>query len=93
VFNADVPPTATPLTLEELRRALKTTEGSELTRAGTTVLAGTEATEGTGQDQHGGTGTRGRLSPPCLRVSVLISSRALRHLPLRGLRPLRSSLA
>ena len=94
VFNADVPPTATPLTLEELRRALKTTEGAE----------------GTGQDQHGDAEARIRRAarggtgpslPPCPRASVLISSRAPRRLRLpdlrplrpRALRPLRSALA
>ena len=122
VFNLEVPRTATPLTLEELRRAL----GAE-----------TEATEDTGQDQRGDAEARSsegrlssraalraanraryprhkqpwilrpacvwgtsldslgrpaagpRLDTPCLRASVLISSRVLRPLRARDLRPLR----
>ena len=78
VFRVEVPRTATPLTLEELRGALRTTEGTEGTEGAGTELtesvetegtesAETEGTEGTGRDQRGGTETRGVQSPAGLR--------------------------
>ena len=97
VFHVEVPRTATPLTLEELRGALRTTEATE--------GAETEGTENAGQDQRGGTEARRgdaldslgrpeagrRLDTPCLRASALIPSRVLRRLRPRALRRLRQS--
>jgi hypothetical protein len=102
VFQVEVPRTATPLTLEELRGALRTTEetegaeteGTEGAEAEKTENAEAEKTEGAeaektenaGQDQHGGTETRGRDVRLASRAALRAANRAwnLKHEQPRG---------
>ncbi len=71
VFQVEVPRTATPLTLEELRGALRTTEETEEAEG-----AEAETTENAGQDQHGGTEARSGDERLVSRAALRAANRA-----------------
>jgi hypothetical protein len=85
VFNLEVPRTATPLTLEELRRAMgaetEGTEGAETevtegAETEVTVGAETEVTEDAGQHQHGDAEARGSEGRLSTRAALRAANRA-----------------
>jgi outer membrane lipoprotein-sorting protein len=86
VFQVEVPRTATPLSLEELRGALRTTESEGTEDAGAeetenagaeeTESAEAEETENAGQDQHGGAEARRRDAGLASRAALRAANRA-----------------
>jgi hypothetical protein len=76
VFQVEVPRTATPLTLEELRGALRTTEETEGAEAEGAESAEAEGAEDAGQDRPGGTEARGGDDWLASRAALRAANRA-----------------